>query len=157
MMKWILYDFKSAKESWFEELQAVYLKKINHFIDFEIQHLKTNQVDRDQAAQKIKFEESVLCDKLKDDDYVVVFDENGRSVDSVKFAEILEKAQSSGKKRGVFVIGGAFGLSPEIKKKAQITLSLSSLVMNHLVAETVVLEQIYRAYTIINRIPYHNN
>ena len=156
MMEWILYDFKSAKENWFEEVKTVYLKKINHFIDFEIQHLKTNQVDRDQAALKIKFEESILLEKIKDDDYVILFDEKGRTFDSVNFAQALEKAQSSGKKRGVFVIGGAFGLSADIKKKAHVTISLSSLVMNHLIAETVVLEQIYRAHTIINRIPYHN-
>ncbi len=156
MMKWVLYDFKSAKESWFEDVKNVYLKKINHFIDFDIQHLKTIQVDRCQAAQKIKYEESILLEKLKDDDYVIVFDENGKDFDSIKFAEMLQKAQSSGKKRGVFLIGGAFGLSPDIKKKAQVTVSLSSLVMNHMVAETVILEQIYRAHTILNRIPYHN-
>ena len=155
-MKWVLYDFKSAKESWFEDVKNIYLKKINHFIDFDIQHLKTIQVDRAQAAQKIKYEESILLEKLKDDDYIIVFDENGKDFDSIKFAEMLQKAQASGKKRGVFLIGGAFGLSLVIKKKAQVTVSLSSLVMNHLIAETVILEQIYRAHTILNRIPYHN-
>ncbi len=156
MMKWVLYDFKSARETWFDEVKKVYLKKINHFIDFEIHHLKTNQIDREQAAKKIKYEESVLFEKLKDDDYLIVFDENGRAFDSIQFSKILVQAQSSGKKRAVFVIGGAFGLSAEIKKKAQVTISLSTLVMNHLIAETVVLEQIYRAHTILNRIPYHN-
>ena len=76
--------------------------------------------------------------------------------DSYKNSEQLEKATTSGKKRIVFIIGGAFGVSDEIKKQAHLKVGLSAMVMNHLVAETVALEQIYRSLTILNRIPYHN-
>lgn len=156
MMKWILYDFKSARESWFEEAEATYLKKIKPFVEFDIQHLKTKTVERRQAQIKIKFEESVLLEKLNTGDYIILFDENGRQLDSMSFASAIAKAQSSGKKRGVFIIGGAYGLGDQIKKKATISISLSSFVLNHLIAETVFLEQFYRAQTILNRIPYHN-
>ncbi len=155
-MKWVLYDFKSAKEAWFEEAEALYLKKINHYEKFEIQHLKTSKSDRENAAFKLKFEEQQLLEKLTSDDFIIVFDEKGRSHDSILFSEIVKKSTDSGKKRGVLIIGGAFGLSDAIKKKANVTIRLSDLVMNHLIAEAVVLEQFYRAQTIINRIPYHN-
>lgn len=155
-MKWILYDFKSASEKWFDEAEISYSKKINHYTKFEINHLKTNKSDREQASLKIKFEEDVLTQKLSSDDFVILFDEKGQKLDSIEFSKLLEKAQSSGKKRGVFIIGGAYGVSDLIKKSAAVKINLSAFTMNHLIAEAVVLEQIYRAFTIINRIPYHN-
>ena len=155
-MKWVLYDFKSAKEAWFEVAESVYLKKINHYEKFDIQHLKTLKSDRENAAIKLKFEEQQLLKKLTSDDFVILFDEKGRNYDSAAFSEIINKVSGSGKKRGVVIIGGAFGVSDAVKKKANVTVSLSVMVMNHLIAEAVVLEQFYRAQTIINRIPYHN-
>jgi 23S rRNA (pseudouridine1915-N3)-methyltransferase len=155
-MKWILYDFKSASETWFQEAEQTYTKKINHYAKFELAHLKTNKSDREQAALKVKFEEDSLLEKLSADDFVILFDEKGQKYDSVSFSKLLIKGQDSGKKRGVFIIGGAYGVSELVKKKANVVVTLSDLTMNHLVAETVVLEQIYRGFTIINRIPYHN-
>lgn len=155
-MKWALYDFKSAKEPWFDAAEEAYYKKISHFVKFEIIHLKTKNVDRDQADLKVKFEETVLLEKLSSDDYIIVFDEKGNQYDSTEFAKLVTKAEESAKKRCVLIIGGAFGLGEKLKQKAHVSISLSKMVMNHLVAETVVLEQFYRAQTIINRIPYHN-
>ncbi|MBC7465475.1 MAG: 23S rRNA (pseudouridine(1915)-N(3))-methyltransferase RlmH [Bdellovibrio sp.] len=155
-MKWTLYDFKSATEPWFDQAEQTYFKKINHYAKFEITHLKTNKSDRNQASLKIKFEEDGLLQKITNDDFVILFDEKGQKHDSISFSKLITKAQDSGKKRGVFIIGGAFGVSDVIKKSASVTVTLSDMVMNHLVAETVVLEQVYRAFTIINRIPYHN-
>ena len=155
-MKWLLLDFKSANEPWFEHAEAAYLKKINYFINFETIHLKTNKADREQADIKIKFEEARLFEKLTSEDYIIVFDEKGKKHDSVSFSKLIDKAGQSGKKRGVLILGGAYGLSDAVKNKATQTISLSDLTMNHLVAELVVLEQLYRAQTILNRIPYHN-
>ena len=59
-MKWILFDFKTAKEAWFEEVEQVYIKKINHFVKFEVSHLRTNKADREQAEIKKTFEEKIL-------------------------------------------------------------------------------------------------
>lgn len=155
-MKWALYDFKTAKEPWFEEAEAVYVKKLKAFVPFEVIHLKTLKTDREEAAQKKKFECRVLLEKITDDDFVILFDEKGTKLNSMQFSETLSQARSSGKKRMVFIIGGAYGVDDVIKKRSQKVLSLSDLTMNHLVAELAVLEQIYRAQTILNRIPYHN-
>ena len=131
--------------------------KIKPFVDFEIIHLKTLKQDRDNPEQKKKFEEQSILEKITKDDFVILFDEKGKKLNSNDFAHQIQKINESGKKRGVFVIGGAYGVSDEIKNRAQIKISLSDLVMNHLVAEVVVFEQFYRALTILNRIPYHNS
>lgn len=155
-MKWVLYDFKTAKEDWYERLCEVYCKKIKPFVHFEIQHLKTIKADRHESELKKNFEEKVLLEKISKDDFIILFDEKAKKFDSLSFAKLVEKTQSSGKKRGVLIVGGAYGVSDNFKKKAQATVCLSDLTMNHLVAEAVALEQFYRAQTIINRIPYHN-
>lgn len=155
-MKSVLFDFKTSKELWFDEAKAVYLKKINGFVDFQIISLKTLKQSRDDLKAKKKFEEDELFNNLKPDDFIVLFDEIGRDLTSIQFSEQIQKASTSGKKRIVYVIGGAYGVSENIKMKAHLKISLSKMIMNHLVAETVVLEQIYRAFTIQKNIPYHN-
>jgi 23S rRNA (pseudouridine1915-N3)-methyltransferase len=155
-MKWTLYDFKTAKEPWYDEGEALYTKKINPFAPFEVVHLKTLKSDRDEAEQKKKFEEKVLLEKLTKDDFVILLDEKGKKMNSLEFAKLVQSAQTSGKKRGVFIIGGAFGVSDLIRASAARTICLSDMTMNHLVAEIMLLEQFYRAQTIIKGIPYHN-
>lgn len=155
-MKWILYDFKTAKEPWFDQAKEVYLKKIKPFASFEVQSLKTVSRDREEAENKKLFEEKQLLEKISKDDYLILLDENGKNLDSVQFSKLIEQAQTSGKKRGVFIIGGAFGVTDKVKSSCQQKICLSPMTMNHVVAETVFLEQFYRAQTILNRIPYHN-
>lgn len=156
-MKWTLYDFKTAKEPWYDEAEKLYLKKIKPYATFEVVHLKTLKSDRDEAEQKKNFEAKVLLEKLTSDDYVILLDEKGKKLNSIEFSSLINSVRESGKKRGVLIIGGAFGVSDEIKKRAQKMISLSDLTMNHLVAEVMILEQFYRAQTILNRIPYHNS
>lgn len=155
-MKWALYDFKTAKEPWYDEAEALYLKKIKPYASLEVIHLKTLKSDRDEAELKKKFEEKVLLEKLTKDDFVILLDEKGKKMNSIDFSKLVQSVQESGKKRGVFIIGGAFGVSDEIKKTASRQICLSDMTMNHLVAEVMLLEQFYRAQTILKGIPYHN-
>jgi 23S rRNA (pseudouridine1915-N3)-methyltransferase len=156
-MKWVLYDFKTAREPWFDEAEQVYKKKIGPFAAFDVVHLKTMKADREDAGLKKKFESKQLLEKITNDDYVILLDEKGRKLNSPDFAKAVSTAMESGKKRGVFIIGGAFGVSEEVKARAQKSICLSDMTMNHLVAEVMLLEQFYRAHTILNRIPYHNS
>ncbi|MBC7421019.1 MAG: 23S rRNA (pseudouridine(1915)-N(3))-methyltransferase RlmH [Bdellovibrio sp.] len=155
-MKWTLFDFKTAKEPWFEEATELYLKKIKPFTQLDVVRLKTISVDREDAESKKKFEEKVLLEKINADDFIILLDEKGKKFDSIEFSKQISKTIESGKKRGVFIIGGAFGVSDAIKKRSQLNICLSDMTMNHLVAEVMLLEQFYRSLTIINRIPYHN-
>ena len=155
-MKWSLFDFKTAREPWFDEAEQVYLKKIKPYAALEVSHLKTLKADRNEAALKKNFESKLLLEKLTSDDYIVLLDENGKKYGSIEFSALINSVHESGKKRGVFIIGGAFGVTEEIKKKSHKMVCLSEMTMNHLVAEIMLLEQFYRALTILNRIPYHN-
>ena len=139
-MKAVLFDFKTAKEEWFDLAVQTYIKKIKPFIEFEVVSLKSNKTDREESELKKNFELKELQKKLTNDDFIILFDERGKDLDSIKFSQQLEKAQTSGKKRIVFIIGGAFGVHDEIKAQAHLKVALSKMVMNHLVAETVVLE-----------------
>ncbi len=156
MFKWVLFDFKTAKEPWFDELSALYEKKIKPYAKFEVVHLKTVKIDREEAEAKRKFEQKLILEKLSSDDFVILLDEKGKKIDSLQFSAIVLKASASGKKRGVFIIGGAFGVAESIKARSEVQICLSDMTMNHLVAEAVLLEQFYRAQTILNRVPYHN-
>jgi len=155
-MKWTLYDFKTAKEPWYDEAEELYLKKIKPFTAFEVIHLKTLKSDRDESELKRKFEEKALLEKISKDDFVILLDEKGKKMNSIEFSNLVRQASESGKKRGVFLIGGAFGVTDDIKKMAARQISMSDMTMNHLVAEVVLMEQFYRAQTILKGIPYHN-
>ncbi len=145
------------KEEWLSSLQSVYLKKINHFLKFSVTSIKPYREARGQTQDKILKEGESLLKKLDTKDYVIVCDENGKIYSSVQFSKKMEKLlEQSASRKIVFVIGGAYGLSDEVKKRAQETMQLSTLVMNHHLAQAVLLEQLYRALTIIKRIPYHN-
>jgi len=155
-MKFVLYNLATAKEAWAEEAARLYVQKISHFTSFEIQTLKPKKSPRDEMLLKRKEESELILASLSTDDFVVLFDERGKSFSSIEFSKKIESILSSSKKRAVFIIGGAYGVTEEVRARAQLTVSLSPLVMNHLLAQTVALEQIYRAFTIIKKLPYHN-
>lgn len=155
-MKFVLYNLATAKEAWADEVCELYKKKISHFVPFEIQILKAKKSAREDADFKRNEESELILKNLSSDDFVVLFDERGAVCDSLQFAKKVENILGSSKKRAVFIIGGAFGVNDQVRQRADMKISLSPMVMNHLMAQAVSLEQIYRAMTIIRRIPYHN-
>jgi 23S rRNA (pseudouridine1915-N3)-methyltransferase len=157
MSKIIFLSVETQKEDWALEAQSLYSEKIKRFSDFEILKIKSPSIARDNKDQKIQEESKLILSKIKSDDYFVLLDEGGKTFDSIEFAQNFKKIQESNSKRIIFLIGGAFGVSEEVKERADQKLSLSKMVMNHHVALTVTLEQIYRTFTILNRVPYHNS
>lgn len=155
-MKIVLLTIASAKEDWANLSKELYQKKISPFFTFEQIALKPKKSDRENAESKRVNDSARILEELTKDDFVILFDEKGREFTSVEFAKKFESCLNLGKKRIVFIIGGAYGSSEELKEKANLKVSLSKLTFNHLVAETVALEQIYRALTIIKNLPYHN-
>lgn len=155
-MKFVLLNLNTAKEKWSDQAQELYLEKINHFIKFEVISLKTDNLSRSQKEARLQKEAESIFKYLKDDDFLVLFDERGKTFNSIDFSKQINSIMNSGKKRVIFLIGGAFGVSEEIRSRAQLKVSFSQMVFNHLVAELVALEQIYRSFTIIKNLPYHN-
>ena len=144
------------KEPWLTELSAEYLKKIGYFCPVEIIRLKPSPQARGSAEQKLADETKEILKVVKKEDLLVVCDEKGESVTSRKLSENLVKLFERGRPRVVILIGGAFGFGAEIRTRADWTWSFSPLTFNHHVAQAVVLEQIYRSFTIWKNIPYHN-
>lgn len=155
-MKLVLVTIASAHEEWSELAEATYFKKIKPLFPFEVKALKPAKISREDKNLKIEQDSKVLLKELSHDDFIILFDERGKKLNSIQFSKELEKIFNGGKKRCVFIIGGAFGVSEELRQKAQLTISFSDMVFNHLIAQTVALEQIYRALTIQKNLPYHN-
>lgn len=156
-MKIVLAHLSTAKEEWADLAAHVYLKKISGFIPITEEALKPRKTARSESEVKKTAESQQLLDFCKPDDLVWLFDERGETLDSRAFAKKLERGLGSSKKRLVVIIGGAYGVTDEVRKRADTVLSLSPMVMNHLLAKTVALEQIYRGLTILKNIPYHND
>ncbi len=156
-MKFVLLTCATASEDWADQVDELYSKKITPFIPFEIKRLKIKKASREDRDQKLKSDSDALLAEVKPDDYVVLFDERGDVLESRKFAQKIESILNSGKKRTIFIIGGAYGVDERVRTRAQLKVSLSKMVLNHLVAQTVVLEQIYRSFAILKNLPYHND
>lgn len=155
-MKVRLLCVNASNKSFFNEACELYSKKINPFIPFELKTLKPKGIGREQAAQKKEKESQEILKHISEKDFVVLLDEKGKTFDSLQFAKKVEHILSSTYSQVVFVIGGAYGTSEELQKRAQLKVRLSDMTMNHLVATIVLLEQFYRALTIWKGISYHN-
>lgn len=130
-------------------LQDEYLQRLSHFVRCEIIEVR----DAPSPAGK-ETEGKRILDKLNQTSLVCLLDVKGDSVSSQKLATIVEGWQVHGNKEISFVIGGADGVSADVAERADFVLSLSFLTFTHEMARVVMLEQLYRAFTIINRFPY---
>lgn len=111
---------------------------------------------RAQAADKRMLEESIaLANVIPDNAAMVVLDERGDNLDSASFAGCLRTWRGNDRAAVVFVIGGADGLAPSLRDKADLRLSLGAATWPHQLARIMLLEQIYRATTILSGHPYH--
>ena len=97
-----------------------------------------------------------LIEHIKREDYVVLLDEKGKDIKSEALAELVENRMVDSVRRMVFVIGGAYGVSDEVTERANYVWKLSSLVFPHMLVRVIVLEQLYRALTIIKGEKYHH-
>ncbi len=155
-MKFVLLTVETKKELWATESQDLYANKIKKFIDFEMKKIKSPSLERPNQNEKKQKESKEMLDFLNQNDYVVLLDVEGEELDSKTVSRSLVKIIESAKKRCVFIVGGAFGVSEDVRARSNLRWSLSKMTMNHLVAQLVLLEQIYRGLTIWKGIPYHN-
>jgi len=125
-----------------------YSKKISFDAKLEILEIKAST--REEEGKKII--ESL--DRIKDNKFVFVLGEEGQQINSIEFSNKLKKLDLDGKTI-VLVIGGPFGLSEEVKQKADCLMSLSKMTFTHEMARLFLLEQIYRVISIIKNKSYH--
>ncbi len=101
-------------------------------------------------------EGEAILKAIKPDDYDVLLDERGKDIDSTGLAALLETQLNEGAKRLVFIIGGAFGVSEGVSSRANKTLQLSTLVFPHMLVRLILVEQLYRAWSIRTGGKYHH-
>lgn len=128
-----------------------YAKRLSHTAKLELRELPESK--RSGPAAKAD-EAAAVLGKLKPTDVLVALDETGKSLTSVQLAKWLEQHQAHGRPV-VFVIGGDEGLDEAVRARAQLTLSLSAMTLPHRLARLVLMEQLYRAFTILRGEPYH--
>ena len=98
-----------------------------------------------------------IMEILKKEDYVVLLDEKGRDMKSEALAELVENRMVDSVRRMVFIIGGAYGASKVVEERANYVWKLSSLVFPHMLVRVILVEQLYRALTIIKGEKYHHD
>lgn len=154
-LKFLILEGKPP--GWVVEARAEYLAKIQPYVPIELKSLKSPAADRDSADVKRRREGEMILDEVEPRDFLVLFDERGKiGKNSEEFSSQLARVLESGKSRVILCIGGAYGFSDEVYKRADAKWSLSPLTMNHWLAAITALEQIYRGLTILKGIPYHN-
>jgi 23S rRNA (pseudouridine1915-N3)-methyltransferase len=133
-----------------------YLNRIKHFFPFEVVEVAS---DRGRQAQSdvaiMRAQSARLLAAIPDRGYTVVLDERGQTFDSLKFSKWLERLTIDSPHGVNFVVGGDIGLDATIKQRADKLLSLSPMTLPHQFARVILLEQIYRACTLMRNIPYH--
>lgn len=134
-----------------------YVKRLNHYIKFDLQPLpalkNTKNLSPEQQSQK---EGEMILRALDPSDRVILLDEKGKQMSSLGFSEFIQKQLNAGGKKLVFIVGGPYGFSPEVRIRAMSSISLSAMTFSHQMVRLFVVEQCYRAFTILKGEPYHH-
>lgn len=148
------------KEKFYREAIAEYQKRMTAYNKVEIvevadekapESLSEKEIDQVKTAEG----ERILA-KIKDDAFVVTLEINGKALDSIKFAKLIQDEMLDGFGRDmVFVIGGSNGLGANVLKRSNYRISFGKMTYPHQLMRVILMEQIYRAYRIINKEPYH--
>ena len=156
-MKLQVWSVGKAHESYVKEGVELFTVRIKHYfpISWKIIPPPKNASSLSTIDTK-KMEGSAILSQLNPDDVLIVLDERGKSFTSEQLAQFLQNKANESSKNLVFLIGGAFGCSEEVLKRADLKLSLSSFVFPHQLVRLIIAEQLYRACTIIRNEKYHH-
>lgn len=156
-MKITLLTVGKTDKDWVKQGLDIYTSRLKHYTPFcisEIPELKNvSALTKDQI--KIK-EGELILKNIKPADDVILLDEHGKEYTSTGFASFLQKKMVSEGRDIVFVIGGAYGFSEDVYKRANSKISLSLMTFSHQMVRAIFAEQIYRAFTIMKGEPYHH-
>ena len=135
-------------------LVSDYLGRVSKFGRVEVVELRDRADSGGESRAIIEREGKDILSRTAADAFVVALDERGEQMDSRALSRFIEKHRVAGTKQITFVIGGYAGLSAEVIERADSVLSLSRMTFTHELARALLLEQVYRAFTIIHDLPY---
>ena len=146
-MKITIITIGRLKEKFLVEGTAEYIKRLKTFAKVEIREV--------MECRTVEEEGKKLLAQVPENSWLCVLDVGGNAVTSEKFAEKISELNLHGISSMTFIIGGAFGISNDVRKAADFLLSLSKMTFTHQMTRLILLEQIYRAFKIIRGEPYH--
>jgi 23S rRNA (pseudouridine1915-N3)-methyltransferase len=155
-MKIELWAIGKTNEQYLEAGIAIFEKRLKNYLPFSFLVLPDIKQKTSDGNQLKKKEGEMVLSKLSPDDYLVLLDEKGHEFTSLQLSQWMERRLSASQRKMVFLIGGAFGFSPEVYSRAHEKLALSKLTFSHQMVRVFFLEQLYRAMTILKNEPYHN-
>lgn len=156
-MKITLLTVGKTDKDWVKQGLDIYVSRLKHYIPFgivEIPELKNvSSLSKDQIKSR---EGELILKNLRPTDDVILMDEHGKQYTSVELARTIQEKISYTGKDIVFIIGGAYGFSPEVYTRANSKISLSKMTFSHQMVRAIFAEQLYRAFTIMRGEPYHH-
>lgn len=158
-MKIKLICVGKLKEKYLDDGIKEYLKRISAYSDIEVIEVADERIpDNHSLAEEtiVKSKEGRrILDKVKQDDYMILLDVQGKELDSIQFAERIEDCMINGKSTIDFVIGGSLGHGEDVLTRANARISFSQMTFPHQLMRLILVEQIYRAFKIIRHETYH--
>ncbi len=140
-----------------DQLIKSYQNRLMHYVRFSFEIIPDLKNSKNLSEKLQKEEEGkIILSKISNSDRLILLDENGQEMNSVGFSNFLQKQMNSGLKRLVLVIGGPYGFSEAVYKKASSKLALSKMTFSHQMVRLFIIEQLYRSFTILKNEPYHH-
>jgi 23S rRNA (pseudouridine1915-N3)-methyltransferase len=154
-MKITLLVIGKTNEKYLEAGIDIFQKRLKHYTNFENITLADVKGVTDSKLL-IEKEGEQFLKQIKDDDFLILCDERGQMITSTELSELFSKKMSESRKRVLILVGGAFGVSNDVRKRADFILSFSKFTFSHQMIRLFITEQVYRAFTILKNEKYHN-
>ncbi len=152
-----IWSIGKNNDAYIEQGVQQYLQKVKPYCNVELIIIPTSKKAAKASPQQTKvLEEEIILKRLQPEHHLILLDETGKIFSSPQWAEKLQQQMNMGTKKIVLLIGGAFGVSDQIKREAKQTWSLSKLVFPHQLVRLIVAEQLYRAFSILHNSSYHH-
>lgn len=157
-MKIVLMMTGRTRSNWLSEGIEVYMKRLRHYIPIEIMVLPDIKTTKGMTQEKQKeLEGEAMLKRFGGGDHVILLDERGEELTSRQLSERLDRLMASVQNNIFFVIGGPYGFSESVYERADKKLSFSRMTFSHEMIRLLLVEQIYRAMTILRGEPYHHD
>jgi len=154
-MKIKLIQIGKTQQGYLVQGIEFYEQRLKNYIAYSVETIQA--IKQAGSADQLKVREGdLILAKLKPGDKLILLDERGKTYNSVGFSDFLQVQMNQSTKQMVVVIGGAFGFSESVYKRANSMISLSEMTFSHQLIRLIFMEQLYRAMTILHNHPYHH-
>jgi 23S rRNA (pseudouridine1915-N3)-methyltransferase len=157
-MKIVAMSVGKPHDSSLKSAIDMYSDRLGHYFPFAWEILPPPKLAGKMSEADLKMEEGrQIVSRLQSSDFLILLDERGKLLSSPELANLIAQKANQGMNKLVFLIGGAYGVSAEVKARTQFTWSISPLVFPHMLVRLILAEQLYRACTILRNEKYHHS